>query len=621
MFGDFLRRLPLAAAFAFGLAGPALAQAEIPQEPASSGPQEPTSIAPPAATAVETLLFSTEAAQPKPMLAAEDMAIAEQLREAIANDLYRHIPRKEDRAGVEAFYRSRDFAPLWFAKGTPLPRAKEAIAFLHGVDADGLEPADYPTPLFADFSPFRAASDELLLTNAVLTFARHAGTGRVAFTRVSGAIYFDLKFPQPAEVLGKIEKAAEVRAALDSFNPQHAGYRALKAALAAERGQADDAEKITRVPDGPLLRPGAQDERVPILRQRLKLATQDSLAYDDELVEAVKSFQAKNNLKADGIVGAGTVARLNGQSRTSRVGTIIANMERWRWLPRELGTSYVIVNVPDYTLKVVDRGGTIWSTRIVVGKPGTHATPLLTETMKFITVNPTWNVPPSIIRNEYLPALQRDPNALARIGLKVSRNGDGSLRVYQPPGARNALGRLRFNFPNRFLVYQHDTPDKHLFDKAERAYSHGCMRVQHPERYAEVLLGVSQPQDGFTAARIQALYGDGERTIKFDKPIPVYVTYQTAFVDEAGRLQTRPDLYGHDKAIAGLLGDDDRQNADTPVARDYHSSSKPVMASVRSRNEFRTSSRDDWGMSYARGWGDQFPPGGGIRQTDRHRMW
>ena len=165
------------------------------------------------------------------------------------------------------------------------------------------------------------------------------------------------------------------------------------------------------------------------------------------------------------------------------VDTIIANMERWRWLPRDLGNAHVMLNIPNYTLRVMRDGNEIWQTRVVVGKPST-ATPMLTETMKFITVNPTWNVPPSIVRNEYLPALAQDPSVLARMGLKVVNNRDGSVHIYQPPGDNNALGRIRFNFPNRFLVYQHDTPDKHLFAHDKRAYSHGCMRVQDPLKYA-----------------------------------------------------------------------------------------------------------------------------------------
>ena len=258
-------------------------------------------------------------------------------------------------------------------------------------------------------------------------------------------------------------------------------------------------------------------------------------------------------------------------------------MERWRWLPRELGKAHVTVNIPDFTLKVTDQGKTVWSTRIVVGKVGEQATPLLTETMKFITVNPTWNVPPSIIRNEYLPALQRDPNALARVGLKVSHNKDGTIRIFQPPGDRNALGRIRFNFPNRFLVYQHDTPNKHLFAKAQRAYSHGCMRVQHPEKYAEVLLSITQPGESYTAERIRKMYGNTERTINLKTPIPVHLTYQTAFVDDAGQLQTRPDLYGHDREVLNLMRRG--RGADTPIARNTNSSSKPVAARLPGRSD------------------------------------
>ena len=166
-------------------------------------------------------------------------------------------------------------------------------------------------------------------------------------------------------------------------------------------------------------------------------------------------------------------------------------------------------------------------TRIVVGKPNLQ-TPLLTATMKYITVNPTWNVPPSIINNEYLPALAQDPTVLTRMGLKIEHNRDGTVHIYQPPGDGNALGRVRFNFPNRFLVYQHDTPDKHLFAHDARAYSHGCMRVQDPPKYAEVLLNLVRPTEGWTAERIKRMYGNAEVDIQFPTHIPVNLTYQTA---------------------------------------------------------------------------------------------
>ena len=306
-------------------------------------------------------------------------------------------------------------------------------------------------------------------------------------------------------------------------------------------------------------------------------------------------------------------------------------MERWRWMPHDIGATYVMVNIPDYTLKVVKDGKTIWSTKIVVGKPGGHATPLLTETMKYITVNPTWNVPPSIIRNEYLPALARDPGALSRIGLQIGRNKDGSIRIFQPPGERNALGRIRFNFPNRFLVYQHDTPDKKLFALSERAYSHGCMRVQNPDEYAEVLLGVSQPEEKYTAARIRSMYGTSERTINFKRPIPVYVTYQTAFADDAGKPQARADIYGLDRDLLNILHGD-RRISDTPIARNYNSSSKPVMsAAARTARARETSYASSPGYTTWGGGGSSWTSGsstcgaGEVRSasqpSDRNTIW
>jgi murein L,D-transpeptidase YcbB/YkuD len=249
-----------------------------------------------------------------------------------------------------------------------------------------------------------------------------------------------------------------------------------------------------------------------------------------------------------------------------------------------LGAAYVMVNIPDFTLTVVDDGKFVWSTRIVTGQPGKHATPLLAETMKYITFNPTWNVPPSIIRNEYLPALARDPTALARIGLRIGRNSDGSIRIYQPPSERNALGRVRFNFPNQFLVYQHDTPDKYLFSKPVRAYSHGCMRVENPDKYAETLLSISQPEEGYTAQRIRSLYGRGERNINLKTPIPVYLTYQTVSFNEAGEIQTRPDIYGLDKNVTAVLRGEPAL-AHIPVARNYGGES-PVRGRAPSRHRY-----------------------------------
>jgi L,D-transpeptidase YcbB len=279
----------------------------------------------------------------------------------------------------------------------------------------------------------------------------------------------------------------------------------------------------------------------------------------------VKKYQQQRGQQPTGVVTNALVDALNGPRRDHDADIIIANMERWRWLPRDLGKAYVMVNIPEYILRVVDHGSLAWSTRVVVGQPGEKATPLLTETMKYITVNPTWNVPPSIINNEYLPAYAQDPTVLDRMGLKMERNRDGSIHIYQPPGAGNALGRIRFNFPNKFSVYQHDTPDKYMFAHEKRAYSHGCMRVQNPDQYAEVLLHITNPKDGYTAERIRNMYGSGERDIQLQYQIPVHLTYQTAYVDANGRLVIREDIYGRDARLISLLKSEERRVADQPI--------------------------------------------------------
>ena len=383
-------------------------------------------------------------------------------------------------------------------------------------------------------------------------YARHASAGRVSFTRVSGAILYPAHAADPAQVLAQVSSAENIGDVLASFEPQHSGFKALQAQL-AKALSTPESQKPMSLPDN-----------------------------------------SKSHRKAD-----------DQRGRSDITGTLIANMERWRWLPRDLGNDYVMVNVPDYTLSVVDNGKQIWRTKIVVGKPGEMATPLLSETMKYLTINPTWNVPPSIIRNEYLPALERDPDALERIGLKVSHNRDGSVRVYQPPGERNALGRIRFNFPNPFLVYQHDTPNKHLFAQDKRAFSHGCMRVQSPEQYAEVILSLSQPNEGYTPARIRSLYGNEERTINLKNPVPVHVSYQTAFVDQTGQLNLRQDIYGLDAAVLKVMRGSERLIADTPIPRNYTSSSKPVVARLPSRPAREDRQEYGWnnggGWSYGRG--------------------
>ena len=350
---------------------------------------------------------------------------------------------------------------------------------------------------------------------------------------------------------------------------------------------------MIRIAEGPALRytpsrnnkqpaVAMEDPRVPQLRAKLGITENaDDSHYDAKVADAVRKYQEGAELKATGVLDDQTVRAINAPKRDKLIDLVTVNMERWRWLPRDLGSAaigdaYVILNIPDYTLKVMQHGAQVWTTRVVTGKPGIHATPLLTETMKFITVNPTWNVPPSIVYGEYLPALQQDPTVLQRMGLRLDHNPDGSVHISQPPGEANALGRIRFNFPNKFLVYQHDTPDKYLFAKDERAYSHGCMRVQNPDQYAAVLLGITEPNEHYTAERIRGMYGHGEVDLKFPTPIPVNITYQTAFVDDAGKLQTRKDVYGRDANMVALLRNAHGRDMENMVAHSQPSYSRPA---------------------------------------------
>ncbi len=547
--------------------------------------------APPAATATAPAAEPAKEPVKVSTVAPADQPVADRLRDTLGAKSLRYFDRKNERAAVEKFYTARDYAPQWTQAGKLTDSGKGVIARLKDAGSEGLNPADYPVPDFAAAasSPDQLAEAELKLTASMLDYARQAQSGRMHWSQVSADILYPEHPTDPAEVLANISTAKDASAALDGYNPPHKLYKELKAKLAELRGQGDG--PVIQIAEGPALAYKAatkkqgevtpEDPRVPQLRAKLGISDHpDSSHYDAKVAAAVRKFQESVDLKATGVLDDRTVKAINSPKRDRQIDTVLVNMERWRWLPRQLGAAslgnaYVILNIPDFTLKVMQNGGQVWTTRVVTGKPGNHATPLLTETMKFITVNPTWNVPPSIIYNEYLPALQQDPTVLQRMGLKLERNRDGTIHISQPPGEANALGRVRFNFPNKFLVYQHDTPDKHLFAKEERAFSHGCMRVQNPDQYASTLLNIVMPNERYTPERIRSMYGRSEIDLKFPTPVPVNITYQTAFVDDAGKLQIRRDVYGRDAAMINLLKNSRNKDLETLVSHAQPSYARP----------------------------------------------
>ena len=526
---------------------------------------------------------------------AADQPVADKLREMLGSKTLRTFDRKAERAAVEKFYSAREYAPQWTQAGKLTDSGKGVVARLKDAAAEGLNAADYPVPDFAAAtSPDQLAEAELKLTASMLDYARQAQSGRMHWSQVSADILYPEHPTDPAEVLTNISTARDASSALDGYNPPHKLYRELKAKLAELRGQGDG--PVIQIAEGPALAFKAgtrklpavapEDPRVPQLRAKLGISENaDDTHYDAKVAEAVRKFQESAELKATGVLDDRTVKAINSPKRDRQIDTVLVNMERWRWLPRQLGAAslgnaYVILNIPDFTLKVMQNGAQVWNTRVVTGKPGNHATPLLTETMKFITVNPTWNVPPSIIYNEYLPALQQDPTVLQRMGLKLERARDGSIHISQPPGEANALGRIRFNFPNKFLVYQHDTPDKNLFARDERAFSHGCMRVQNPDQYASTLLNIVMPNERYTPEKIRSMYGHSEIDLKFPTPLPVNITYQTAFVDDAGKLQIRKDIYGRDATMLSLLKGSRTKDLENMVAHAQPSYSRPPGSSL-----------------------------------------
>jgi murein L,D-transpeptidase YcbB/YkuD len=366
-----------------------------------------------------------------------------------------------------------------------------------------------------------------------------------------------------------------VRAVLMGFLPSHPGYEKLRRALYNYRSLAA-AGGWEAVPEGPALKPGDAGERVIHLSRRLSadsalnlLTDAPGAVYDSDVEAAVREFQRRHGLEPDGVAGKATLSALNVPA-SQRVRQIEANLERWRWLPEDLGERYILVNVADYTLEVVELGRLVLDMKVIVGKPYRH-TPVFSDVMTTIVINPTWYVPRRIAIVDKLPLIRKDPNYLKKMGMHVT-SGDGAhakevdprtvdwtkigpkhfpFRLSQAPGPQNALGRVKFLFPNRFNVYLHDTPSRELFGKTERNFSSGCIRIEKPVDMADYLL-TNQP--GWNPQRVRdTIDSMRETSIHLDRPIPVHLLYWTVFVDGVGDLQFRPDIYSRDEKLIRAL--------------------------------------------------------------------
>ncbi len=412
------------------------------------------------------------------------------------------------------------------------------------------------------------------LSLAVLKYARHARGGRITDPSKQLSSYLD-RMPQlldPKVVLEQLAASAEPDATLRHFHPQHPQFEKLRQRYLELKTSADVAQAIVKLPKGPQLIPGQKHANVALLRQRLGTplpaamgdAPVDETFYDDALAAAVKAYQTEKGLRPDGVVGAGTRSALNDVELPSPA-KIQANMEEWRWMPEDLGSYYVTVNIPEFMIRVVKDGQIIHEERVVTGTTDKQ-TPVFSAAMELVTVHPRWIVPESIKVRELYPSLAGGGSYFERQGLRITKNGQPvdpysidwsstdirKFDIYQPSGPRNALGIVKFSFPNKHIVYFHDTPSKGLFNEASRAFSHGCIRVRNPVKLAQVVLNQDKGWDEATVQSMVDADAD-ENPITLDRKVPVHITYFTAWIDDQGKEQTAKDVYGHEKRITQAL--------------------------------------------------------------------
>jgi murein L,D-transpeptidase YcbB/YkuD len=501
--------------------------------------------------------------------------------------------KKDEQGALVEFYALPDRRLLWVDENGLTERGKAVMAEIEMADDYGLRAADYKLPDPASFNPQDAnaaewlADAEVKISFAALDYAYDARGGRIVPQRISRNLDPTLALPNPSEVIESIAIRSDPAAYLRSFQPDQPQFEALRQKLIELRGgKSEEPKAVVAIPDGPVLKFGMEHEQVALLRKRLDVTDDASsvneMLFDRSVLEAVKQFQQTHGSFPDGMVGPGTRRLLNnpGQHRQehaspARIRAILLNMERWRWLPHDLGEFYVTVNIPEFMLRVVKDDAPLYTTRVVVGKTNTQ-TPVFSNEMQTVVFGPYWNVPTSIKVDEIRPYLRQEASwffggggwntrVFQQHGLRVRFGGREidpatidwnrvdirNLELYQPPGPGNVLGKVKFVFPNKHDVYMHDTPQKHLFAYPVRAESHGCMRVQNPDQLAAIILKHDQ---GWSQARTYSALDTGyDQQVPLRQKVPVYITYFTLKVNPDGSVSSYGDLYGHDARMAAAL--------------------------------------------------------------------
>ena len=479
---------------------------------------------------------------------------------------------QDERQPILDFYKKTSFKPLWITAGAPSDRAKAVLAFATKVAEDGLDPLNYVPAGFSSFDelslvgsdPHKLAQFDIAMTAAALKLARQISGGQFDPNRLS--LYNDIT-PQKVDAntaLNVLAYSPYPDAYLRDLAPKNSAYAAMKAELSKLRANGEPS-LAAPIAEGKTIKLGRSDPRISKVRERLAALNFLDAAYvseddllDSDVSDSLKKFQASAELKQSGQLDAATVKSLNRDDNARNIQRLVENMERVRWLPKYLGNRYVFVNQAAFEVLVMDKENEVWRSAVIIGKPMTQ-TAAFHDEMETVVFNPSWGVPQSIIVNEYMKKLRYDPGYLDRQGFKVispqgrvvssssvhwgAYGNKPPYGVQQPPGPENALGELKFLFPNKHDIYMHDTPSKNLFAETTRAFSHGCVRVENPRDFATVLLG-------WDRSRVDdEVDGGDSHTVKLPQKVPVHIAYFTAWPDSSGKMMYYNDIYGRDEAM------------------------------------------------------------------------
>lgn len=501
---------------------------------------------------------------------AQELGIPQMLEQTIVNapEIYRQE--------LTEIYAHRQYEPMWVSPSDHLNAEGQALyKILSEAEQLGLNPKDYSyselhwlqrtDQLFSEDRPFFRtnvlARFEVVLTNNLVKLLDHVTSGRLSPDQVNGKWYLQDERPSLTQIVKQVIENGIV-VTLESLAGGHEGYEPLLKALKRYlQVKADGGWPV--IAGGPLLGNGTNSSRVKALRRRLA-ATGDmkdgsiSSQFDQKVKKGVEKFQARHGLSVDGVVGPKTLETLNIPVE-SRIRQVLVNLERRRWMPRTLGPDYLLVNIPDFRLTAYQDGEPQMGMPVIVGKPMSQ-TPIFSDILEYLVLNPYWNVPKSIVKDEIFPKFRVDASYLEKskfelvdwdeqpmeiAQLTLENIEAGTIRIRQKPGPDNALGLVKFMFPNDHAIYLHDTPADHLFDASERDFSHGCIRVERPTDLAAFLLNGKWSREDI----LHTLESSERRAIQLPQAIPVYILYLTAWVAEDGSLQFRDDPYGHDDQL------------------------------------------------------------------------